>query len=352
MKLSSARPTYSAWPLPRRARSRSSGAPAALAAMATEPSSWFDGAPERLHHRGAVGHGAGGERRDHLGVGGDLLRDPERLADLEVGEVVHVAVQHRGDVGPAVLSISSELRGWALGWEMMPTLAQRVWPSTTASTDSEASACLRSGSRDDGLAEGAGVVAQLTDLRRRLVDEAQMTLGRPHRERAEERVGRPGVEHGAQRRRGEIETVAPDEQVEPGAVATANLEPIDGRERLVHGEPHGRRRPDRHPGPPGLVTPSAARRRSRRTAHTASLSAISAALTRSRSGPPSEMSASRRRSRPCGLPVEAVDQVGDRRSRAPGSRAAPARRRRPGGGRRRRRPRPPRRRCICVEAGR
>ena len=48
--------------------------------------------------------------------------------------------------GPPVLSTSSELRGWALGWEMMPTLAQRVWPSTTASTDSEASACLRSGS--------------------------------------------------------------------------------------------------------------------------------------------------------------------------------------------------------------
>ena len=42
--------------------------------------------------------------------------------------------------GRAESSASSLLTGWALGSEIMPTLAQRVWPSTTTSAVSLSSA--------------------------------------------------------------------------------------------------------------------------------------------------------------------------------------------------------------------
>ena len=73
-------------------------------------------------------------RRDHLGVGGDRAGDAQAVRDLEVGVVVDVAVE-RGRRRTARVrrrrcSTSSLLTGWALGSEMMPTLAQRVWPRT------------------------------------------------------------------------------------------------------------------------------------------------------------------------------------------------------------------------------
>ena len=49
--------------------------------------------------------------------------------------------------GPSTRSISSALSGCALGWEMMPTLAHRVWPSTTAWARSPESASWRRVSR-------------------------------------------------------------------------------------------------------------------------------------------------------------------------------------------------------------
>ena len=76
-------------------------------------------------------------------------------------------------------------------------------------------------------------------------------------------------------------------------------------------EADGHDRPAPTLGPARPRTPSAARRRSRRTAHTASFSAMSAALTRSSSAPASSASASRRGLDLHGLAVEAVDQVGD-----------------------------------------
>ena len=36
--------------------------------------------------------------------------------------------------GPSTRSTSWLSTGWAFGWEMMPMLAHRVWPSTAAGT--------------------------------------------------------------------------------------------------------------------------------------------------------------------------------------------------------------------------
>ena len=47
--------------------------------------------------------------------------------------------------------------------------------------------------RSDGLAQDPGVVAQLADLRRCFVHQAEMAFGRAHSERAEQRVRRPSV---------------------------------------------------------------------------------------------------------------------------------------------------------------
>ncbi len=130
------------------------------------------------------------------------------------------------------------MSGWALAWEMMPTLAQRVWPSTTASAVGARDGPAQQLVAEDGRAQRPGVVAQLADLGRRLVDEAQVAVGRAHRHRPEERVGGAVGQHGRHVGRVEVETVAPHQQVQAGRVAAPHLEPVEGRQRLLHRGEH------------------------------------------------------------------------------------------------------------------
>ena len=101
-----------------------------------------DRRPERLDHRFTGVDPARHERGDHLRVGGDLGRDREVVQGDEVGEVVDVTVERRGDVRVTVTvrsrvasAASSWFSGCALASEMIPTLAQRVCPRTMTWAD-------------------------------------------------------------------------------------------------------------------------------------------------------------------------------------------------------------------------
>ena len=80
-----------------------------------------------------------------------------------------------------------------------------------------------------------GVVAELADLGRRLVHEAEVPLGGAHRLRSEEVVAGPAGDEAGHRGVGQIEAVVADEHGEPGAVAAAHLEAVEGGERLLDG---------------------------------------------------------------------------------------------------------------------
>ena len=132
-----------------------------------------DRAPERL---GEVGGAAAPARDTRAGmtlasvvIGG---RDAQAAAGLQVGVVVDVAVQRGDHVRPAAIRPPPRwLTGWALASEMMPTLAQRVWPSTVDAGRGDAEREVEQPVVADGGPQRRGVVAQLADLGRRLVDE-------------------------------------------------------------------------------------------------------------------------------------------------------------------------------------
>ena len=80
----------------------------------------------------------------------------------------------------------------------------------------------------------ARVVAELADLGRGLVHEADRTVGHADRPGAEQRVGGPFGQNGLHGRRLKIERVVLHQDVQAGRVATAHLQSIDGRQRLLH----------------------------------------------------------------------------------------------------------------------
>ena len=95
-------------------------------------------------------------------------------------------------------------------------------------------------------AQPRGVVAELTDLGRGLVDEREVAVGDAHRARGEQRIGAARRDQPRDRRVGEVEPVAGDEHVQPGGVAAAHLEPVERRqrdldrvERVERGRPDG-----------------------------------------------------------------------------------------------------------------
>ena len=86
-------------------------------------------------------------------------------------------------------------------------------------------------------AKPAGVVAEVADLRRGLVDEHHRVTERPHRAGAEQWIGSAGVDPVTDGGIGEVEPMAADEEVQTGGVASADLEAIDGRQgKLDRGE--------------------------------------------------------------------------------------------------------------------
>ena len=118
--------------------------------------------------------------------------------------------------------------------------AQRVWPSTVTSAPSAGDGQVQQGVVADGGAQHRGVVAQLADLGRRLVDEAQVALGRdPHRAGGEQRVvGAAGEQRRRRPGRSRSRPWPCTSSIEAGGVPAADLEAVDG----AAGRPGPRRR--------------------------------------------------------------------------------------------------------------
>ena len=216
-----------------------------------------DGAAERLDDTvpiGARGRAvAGDERRDHLGVGGDRSGDAQAVgAALRSAWLSTSPLSTPTTYGPVSSppdsSSSSLLTGWALASEMMPTLAQRVCPSTDTSARSPDTARRSSVVGGDLGTHRRRVVAELTDLRRRLVHEREHGAGSlaPSRSRTEPAWNSGSLDRSAiaaaTARVGDVEGVIPDEDVEPCRVASAHLHPVDRRQCLLDRQVAGPRR--------------------------------------------------------------------------------------------------------------
>ena len=173
------RPTYRPWPLPRRASSSVEGDAAVIAPIGDGTLERRHRAPERLDGLDTVGEVPGGDRRDHLGVGGDRPGDAQFVFGTEVAVVVDVAVEGSDDVRRSACcsaperSASSELSGWVFGSLMMPTLAHRVWPISAARACGDDTARRSSASADKRRSERRGVVAEFADLGGLFVDEGE-----------------------------------------------------------------------------------------------------------------------------------------------------------------------------------
>ena len=94
----------------------------------------------------------------------------------------------------------------------------------------------------DGGPQRGGVVAQLADLGRGLVDEARRFLGEADRAGAEIAVPGAGGDGGGDGRIAEIQAVAPHQQVQTGRVAAPDLEAVQGGQGLMDGQARGHRR--------------------------------------------------------------------------------------------------------------
>ena len=90
-------------------------------------------------------------------------------------------------------------------------------------------------------AQRGGVVAELADLGRGLVDEQQHAVDQPDRARGERAVV-PLGERPAQDRVVGRDPMTGELDLDAGGVASTDLEPVDRRERLVEAEEHGEAR--------------------------------------------------------------------------------------------------------------
>ena len=197
-----------------------------------------DGVAERGGEVGAVGQPVRHERGDHLRVGGDLGRQAEPAGRLQVGEVVDVAVEGGGDERPALALHLEAVHRVGVGLADDPDAR----PSGVAE-DQRRRPLARQGEAEEVVdeeigAHGGRVVAELADLRGGLVDEAEVSLRGAHRLRPEEVVAGASGDEALHRRVGEIEVVITHEHGEPGTVAAAHLEAIEGGEGLVDGRAH------------------------------------------------------------------------------------------------------------------
>ena len=233
----------------------------------------------------AVGEAPAHEGRDDLGVGGDLGGDAQAVQRLEVGVVVDVAVEGADDVGrvgrPARDLLGVQRVGVGLADDAdarPPGVARRTVTLGVGRAQGEAQQLVVG----DGGAEGPGVVAQLADLGRRLVDEAEVAAGRADGAAAEQGVAL------ARRRAGRATPDAPRSSPWP---VTSRCRPAESRPRTsrrsmadsatwIDVQPAMAAGPA--PGPASSPTRRAVRRRSRWIAQAASLMRTTAALTASR----------------------------------------------------------------------
>ncbi len=227
-------------------------------------------------------------------------------------------------------SDSDEFSGWVFGSLMMPTLAQRVWPSRRRPRFGDDTARRSRPSVDERVTQGGGVVAEFADLGGFLVDEREHRVafgvdGRHDGPVLEQRVGATlGDECGE---RVGIDVVIPHVEVDARRVATSDLEPVDRRERLLcheigtDGATSGASRPA------SASTSRAVRKRSLRIAHSTSASSISSAFAAS-SRAPDRLApfASSSASRSAAEGVEPIEPVGQCSRRARADRAGRGRR--------------------------
>ena len=174
--------------------------------------------------------------------------------------------------GPGEPSSSRLSTGCALGCEMIPMLAQRVWPRTSGGGALAGQRQAQQVVGEQVGAHGRGVVTELADLGRRLVDEAEVALRGADRVRAEQVVVAARRDQARHRGIVEIEAVVADEHGEPGRVPSAHLEAVERGQRLLDRRADLDGRPRRLGRRPALARPSPSGRRSRATAHSASLS--------------------------------------------------------------------------------
>ncbi len=190
-----------------------------------------DGAAEGVGRVVGTGRGPGHEGGDDLGVGGDLGGVGQPGLGLEVGEVVDVAVECGGDVGPAgggLVLVAVDGVGVGLGDDADAGPAGVAQHQHLGLGGDEGP--VQQLVAGDAGSEGGGVVAQLADLGRGLVDEREAAVGHPHRAGAEGRVGAPLGQHRGHGRAVEVEPVSPHQQREPGRVAAPHLEAVEGGE--------------------------------------------------------------------------------------------------------------------------
>ena len=152
---------------------------------------------------------------------------------------------------------------------MRPTLAQRVCPTTVARASGEARARASSGVAADGRPQGPDVVAELADLGRRLVHEAQAAGRRAHRARRRTADRRPAPPAGRRPPGRQIQAMTGHQHVDSGRVPAPDLQAIErgqghldrpppvqrpGRFRLGHevGDAAGQAQPISLDGPPGV----------------------------------------------------------------------------------------------------
>src|SRR3954447_11751956 len=88
---------------------------------------------------------------------------------------------------------------------------------------------------DDCGPQHAGVVAELADLRRGLVHEAEAVVAGPNCSSTEQAVASAELEHLANATSVEVEIVSTNEKVQPSGVTSAHLEAVERAERRLHG---------------------------------------------------------------------------------------------------------------------
>ncbi len=182
------------------------------------------------------GHPARHQGGHDLRVARDLDRDAQAVVAPQLAMVVDVPVDGDGDVGPSVTALALLLVVERVGVGLRHDA--HTGPPGVAE-DGDAGARSSQGAVQevvggDGLAQGPGVVAQLADLRRRLVHQAQAPQRGADRPRGEQGIITAGGDQLGDGGIGQIQAVPVDEQVQASRIASPHLEAVEGRQRRLH----------------------------------------------------------------------------------------------------------------------
>ena len=191
-----------------------------------------DRAPERLRRPKPLTETPARERRDDLGIGGDGRCDRHALLGDQIGEVVDIAVERADDIGAgSVEQLAVERVSIRLGddADRRPTgVAEHQGAGGFVGERSVQQRVV-----GERLADHRRVVAELADLGSGLVHDAQDPVDDANRAGAEVGVARTSGDLGGDHRIVEVERMVVNEDVQAGAIAAADLEPIDRRQGLV-----------------------------------------------------------------------------------------------------------------------